>query len=113
MADALAQIPGLAHINDRPETVPHQVNARFMRERRDLFAYKLGHWHARGTIQAFAWNRHQRARRTSNLPSEDLTPVSLRATRHPLRPFWLRCRAVTYPWLPVRGGGESVPDCVR
>ena len=38
LADPLAQVARLAHINHRPEAVPHQVNARLMRQVAQLLA---------------------------------------------------------------------------
>jgi len=51
MAHPLSQVSGLADIYHRPESVSHQVNARFMRQRRELFANVVGHGHARSKLQ--------------------------------------------------------------
>ena len=51
MTHPLFQIPSLADINHRPESIPHQVNARFMRKRRQLFANVVGDGHALSKLQ--------------------------------------------------------------
>src|SRR6185312_9859744 len=47
LAHALAQIAGFADVNDRSETVFHQVNARLMRQGAEFFANDIRHWHER------------------------------------------------------------------
>jgi hypothetical protein len=46
-ADAFAQIARLADIDDRAETVLHQIHARLMRQISDLLAYLIVGGHER------------------------------------------------------------------
>ena len=43
LADAIAQIARLAHVNDRAKPVAHQIDARFMRQRANFFSKEIGH----------------------------------------------------------------------
>ena len=45
LADAFAQVARLADVNDRAEPVPHQVDARLMRQRAEFFADGFGRRH--------------------------------------------------------------------
>ena len=51
LAHPLAQVARLAHVDNRPETVAHQVNARFVRHGTELFADVLGHLHSEKKLQ--------------------------------------------------------------
>ena len=55
LADALAQIARLAHVNDRAEAVLVQVHARLMRESAELFADVFGRGHYRKVSRITIW----------------------------------------------------------
>src|ERR1041385_8477381 len=68
----LSQIPRLADINHRPESVPHQVDPRFMRERRQLFANVFGRGHALCKLQPRV-GRWQGREEESEIEGQQLT----------------------------------------
>ncbi len=43
LGDALAQIARFAHVDDRAKPVAHQIDARFVRQRANLFSKEFGH----------------------------------------------------------------------
>src|SRR5438552_2206504 len=88
LGHALAQIPGFANINNRPEPVAHQVDARFMRQAADLLANVLCQFHSkfesnfrgqfgcRLTIEYW----HPTLRRKWTLLTENLRSLKFRVT---------------------------------